>query len=50
LFSSTIGAIAGLPEIVQGFESHDSILVIKGIALVLLGFATNEKGGEDNGK
>jgi hypothetical protein len=50
LFTSAAGAIAGVPEIIEGFANHDSILIIKGIALVLLGFAANEKGAANNGK
>lgn len=47
LFTSTVGAIAGIPEIITGVQTHDSVLIIKGIALVLLGFAANEKGAEN---
>ena len=42
-YSSIIGSVAGIAEIRQGIETHDSTQIIVGVGLLLLGLFTKEK-------
>jgi hypothetical protein len=37
--TSAAGCIAGIPEIVQGINEHNYILILKGVGLLLVGIA-----------
>ena len=41
LLTSALGAMAGLPELIQGIQTHDATLIIKGAGMLLLGLVAN---------
>ena len=47
-WTTAFGTIAGVPEIIQGWTSQpkDWMLIIKGIALLLMGIAAKDAGKE----
>ena len=41
--TSLIGSVAGIPEMIEGYSSHDGTAVIKGLGIFLLGLAARNK-------
>jgi len=41
--TSLAGTVAGLPDMIEGFTSKDWSLFAKGLGLLIIGLASNEK-------
>jgi len=41
LLTSALGAMAGLPQIVEGITTKNNVKLIEGVALLLLGLVSN---------
>ncbi len=40
--TSTGGCVAGIPKIIEGVQTHNWLLVIEGLGLLLLGITASE--------
>ena len=43
LFTSILGGMAGLPELISGVQTHDAVQICKGLGMLLLGLVANSK-------
>lgn len=43
LLTSLLGTLAGLPQLIEGIQTHDGAKIIEGAGLLLLGLVSNSK-------
>ena len=41
-FTSVLGGIVGIPEIIAGIQAGDVVMILKGLAMFLMGLAAKD--------